>query len=115
MTNLPSRGGKKDERDRPPAPVTPSPRPRISGRQWAVVIGLSLLFNLIFYFGSLSNRSSTPQVTISYSRLTALVDAHRIKNALVRGEQVQGDFRDPYKTDGKSYQRFDSTVLTDLQ
>jgi cell division protease FtsH len=105
-------GGQED----PAGPANRAPQSQMSGRRWLVLLGLALLFNIVFYYVQLeSNMGSKPaQTTLSYSTFVQQVQRGNIKTATVQGTQVQGDFKKPYKSGGKSYGRFTTTITTSL-
>jgi cell division protease FtsH len=94
---------------------TPRPRFNFSGRRWLWLIGLVVLFDIVFYSiqaGVTSN--SSPQVTLSYSTFIVQAQEHNVKTAKINGTDVNGDFKKPYKLSGKTYPRYTSTILLDL-
>ncbi|HEX8916868.1 MAG TPA: ATP-dependent metallopeptidase FtsH/Yme1/Tma family protein, partial [Chloroflexota bacterium] len=105
-------GGRGD----PERSSTPPPQPRMSGRGWAVLLGLVLLFNILFYYAQLAagGNSKVRQTTLSYSAFTAQVQKGNIKNANVQSTQVTGDFKTPYAYKGKTYGRYSSIIATNL-
>ena len=92
------------------------PRRGLSGPVWLIVISLVLLFNVLFYAQLGTNtKSQAPQTTLSYSAFVTQVQARDIKNATVKGTEIQGDFLKPYKgAFGKTYGRYRTTILPDL-
>jgi cell division protease FtsH len=105
-------GGQKDPGKTP----TRTPQPRMSGRGWLLLLGLTLLFNIAFYYAEAQSnmKGQTPQTSLTYSTFVAQADAGKLKNALVQGTQVSGDFKSPYTVKGKKYGRYTTTITTDL-
>jgi len=85
--------------DRPPQ------RPRMSPRTWWIMLGVVVLFNVIFYYGSFGTTSSTKgaQTSISYSTFIAQARADNVATASISEDAANGDFRKPYKTGGKPW------------
>jgi len=88
----------------------------MSGRQWAVLFGIALLFNVVFYYAQLNaNMKSQPaQTTLSYSAFVTQVQGGHIKDADVKGTEVTGSFKSPYVLKGKKYGRYSTIITTDL-
>ncbi|MBV9280142.1 MAG: ATP-dependent zinc metalloprotease FtsH [Chloroflexi bacterium] len=99
------------------APDTPPPqRPRISARTWWITLGIVFLFNLVFYYAQLSQTTSTQgaQTGISYSTFVSQVQANNITTANITGTSVDGNFKKPYISSGKSYTRYTTTVPSEV-
>ena len=58
--------------------------------------------------------SSNPQTTLTYSSFLNQVDAGNIKTAAINADEVTGDFRQKYRTGGKSYTSYSTTTDTQL-
>jgi cell division protease FtsH len=88
----------------------------MSGRGWLVLLGLVLLFNIIFYYAQLNARmqSTVATTTLSYTTFVSQVQAGDIKNANVDGTEISGAFRKPYTSSGKKYDRYSTIITTDL-
>src|SRR5579872_1627109 len=99
---------------RPDGQQQTPPSPRMSARRWITLIGLVILFNFVFYYLQLGTTSTTPQTTLSYSAFVTQVQRHNIKNATISGTDASGNFRKPYKTGGKSYTRYTTTIVSDV-
>ncbi|HEY8765991.1 MAG TPA: ATP-dependent metallopeptidase FtsH/Yme1/Tma family protein, partial [Dehalococcoidia bacterium] len=111
MSNGPT-GGQSD-----PAAGKSRPRqPRMTGRQWVILLGIALLFNIAFYYAQLNaNMKSQPaQTTLSYSAFVTQVQGGHIKDADVKGTEVTGSFKSPYVLKGKKYGRYSTIITTDL-
>jgi cell division protease FtsH len=100
----------------PPGSGARPPQTQMTARRWLVLIGLVLLFNIVFYYAQLAAGPGKPaQTTLSYSTFTSQVQAGNIKTAIINGTDVQGTFKHPYKgTGGKTYGRYSTTILSDV-
>src|SRR5579872_5870142 len=106
MNNPPATGPRRSAGPGGPAGPNdrPTPRFQLSGRRWLVLIGLVILFDIVFYSIQAGvSSSSTPQTTISYTTLVTQAQKHNIKTATVSDTDAHGDFVKPYKFNGKSY------------
>lgn len=101
----------------PDHPGSGPPQPRMSRQLWLILVGVVLLFNLVFYYGQLGSSMTPqpPQTTLSYSAFVAQVQAGNVKTATIKGTDARGDFTKPYKGAlGKTYGRYDTTIVPDL-
>jgi len=103
----------------PNSPDQPKPRgPRLSRRNWWLVVGAVFAFNALYYYSALGPSKNTPgpQISISYTTLVHEVRAHHITTATVAGTTTEGNFRSPYRdpTTKKLYPRYTTTVPATL-
>jgi cell division protease FtsH len=94
----------------------PPPRYRLSGRNWLILVAIVLLFNAVFYGGLAKDQmqGTGKQTTLTYSAFLHQVQDGTIKNATISGDQVQGDFKKPFKLSGNTYTRYQTTVLSEV-
>jgi cell division protease FtsH len=93
-----------------------APQPRMSGRQWIVLLGIALLFNIVFYYAQLNSsmKSQPAQTTLNYTTFVSQVQSGHIKDANVQSTEITGDFKSPYVLKGKKYGRYSTIITTDL-
>jgi cell division protease FtsH len=105
-------GGQGDPANTPNRP----PQQRLSGRGWLILLGITLVFNIAFYYAEVqaSMKNQPPQTTLSYSTFIKEVQQGQIKNANVQGTEIKGDFKNPYKIKDKSYGRYSTIIATNL-
>lgn len=107
-------GGPKREGGNLPGPSgNRPPNMRLSGRTWLFVLGGVLLFNIIFYYAQIPQKTGS-RITVSYSTLIHQVNSGTVKTATISGDAVSGDFKGTYKFKGKTYTHYQATTPTDL-
>src|SRR5207302_171869 len=92
------------------------PQPRMSGRSWIALLVFTILFNIVFYWIQLAagGYTNAPQTTLSYSAFVAQVRQGHVMYATSNGTEVHGHLKKLYKTGGKSFPRYTTTISTDL-
>ncbi|GAC1470365.1 MAG: ATP-dependent zinc metalloprotease FtsH [Chloroflexota bacterium] len=87
----------------------------MSGRGWLILIGIVLLFDIVFYYAQLGNTSTAGAETkLSYSAYIAQIRAGNVRDASIAGNTVTGHFKATYTLNKKPYKRYTTTVLPQL-
>jgi cell division protease FtsH len=112
VTPTPPGGSSPDPRNQLPGSGNRGPG-FLTGRSWLVLLGMVLLFNVIFYYTQLP-QGAQARVSMTYTTFTHQVSKHDVKNASIQGDVVNGDLSKPYKTGGKTYTHYSTTIPPNL-
>src|SRR5437763_13602180 len=79
----------------PGGPGNRPPRPQFSGRAWLIMLVVVILFDLIFYSGFFTSRSTpqSPQITLPYSTFVSQVNAHNVKTEKISSTTANRDIQ----------------------
>jgi cell division protease FtsH len=87
----------------------------MSGRSWLIVLGIVLLFDILFYapFVGGGTSNSSPQISLIYSQFLSQVNANNIATASIASDSANGSFKKTYvnPSDHLSYGRYSVTLL----
>ena len=108
---LPSGGGPSGK---PGGGGTPPPSMfRMDGRRWLILLGVAVLFNVIWYYFVAQNtmQGQGAQIALKYGQLVPEIKANNIKTADITSTSISGTFVKPYVSEKKQYVRFTTPLL----